>query len=78
MHTPAVYLISVLLFILSGLLLFAAASSWAKIARHREEKDEEPIPGATFRAAAGLTAASFGLLGAALLWAVALAFFVHV
>jgi hypothetical protein len=77
MHTPAVYMIAVLLFILSGLLLFSAGSSWAKIAQHRDDSDQ-PVPRATFRAAAGLTAASFGLLGAALLWAVSIAFFVHI
>jgi hypothetical protein len=78
MHGPAVYLISILLFVLAGLLLFAAGSSWAKIAQHRNDSDEQPIPNSSFRAAAGLTAASLGLLGAAILWASAVAFFLHV
>lgn len=73
MHGPAVYLISILLFVLTGLILFAAGSSWARVA-HRGE--DQPIPKAAFRAAAGLTAAALGLLGASILWAAAIAFFV--
>lgn len=77
MHTDAVYLIAILLFILSGLLLFAAGSSWAKVARHRNDP-EQRVPKQAFRAAAGLTAAALGLLGAAILWASALAFILQV
>lgn len=77
MHTPAVYLISALLFILSGLLLFAAGSSWARIAKQRSEADQH-IPKSAFRAAAGLTAAALSLLGASILWASGVAFFLHI
>jgi hypothetical protein len=76
MHGPAVYLISVLLFLLAGMLLFAAGSSWAKIAQHRD--DDEPISRASFRAAAGLTSAALVLLGAAVLWAALLVLVVQV
>lgn len=78
MFSPAIYLISVLLFLLSGFLLFAAGSSWAKVARHRSSSDDQSIPKASLRAAAGLTAAALGLLGAAILWAVVVAFVVEV
>jgi hypothetical protein len=78
MFSPAVYLISVLLFLLSGFLLFAAGSSWAKVARHRGCSDDQSVPKASLRAVAGLTAAALGLLGAAILWAVAVAFLVEV
>ena len=78
MHTPAVYLISVLLFILSGLLLFAAGSSWAKVAKHRDNIGQDAGSKPEFRAAAGLTAAALGLLGASILWAAALVFFLQV
>ena len=78
MHSVAVYLIAVVLFILSGLLLFAAGSAWAKVARHRESSEEPPLAKPGFRAAAGLTAAALGLLGAAILWALAIAFFLQV
>jgi hypothetical protein len=67
MHSDAVYLIAILLFILSGLLLFAAGSSWAKVARRRRGAGQL-VPRQAFRAAAGLTAAALGLLGAAILW----------
>ena len=77
MHTDAVYVIAILLFILSGLLLFAAGSSWAKVARHRNDP-EQRVPEQAFRAAAGLTAAALGLLGAAILWASAPAFILQV
>ena len=73
MHSDAIYLIAILLFILSGLLLFAAGSSWAKVARQRNDSDQR-VPRQAFRAAAGLTAAALGLLGAAILWASAIAF----
>lgn len=77
MHSDAVYLIAILLFILSGLLLFAAGSAWAKVARRRNDPDQ-PVPRQALRAAAGLTAAALGLLGAAILWASATAFMVQV
>lgn len=71
MHGPAVYVIAAFLFILAGLLLFAAASSWAKIARKRLD-----VPSDQLRAAAGLTAAALVLLGAATLWTIT-AFFLQ-
>lgn len=79
MHGPAVYAISVLLFVLAGVLLFAAGSSWAKVARHKNRTDGQPgAPTLDVRAAAGLTAAALILLGAALLWAAAVALFLNV
>ena len=78
MHGPAVYAIAIILFVLSGLLLFAAGSSWAKVARRSREGEDRPIPRVSIRAAAGLTAASLGLLGAAILWSSALVFFLRV
>ena len=71
MHGPAVYVISIILFVLAGLLLFGAGTAWLRIARRESSKNEHP--GTELRAAAGLTAAALDLLGAALLWAAALA-----
>lgn len=69
MHGAAANAISVLLFGLSGLLLLASASAWAKLARNRERPDERPsIPVHSFRSAAGMTAATFVMLGIAVAW----------
>lgn len=68
MHSPHSAL-TFFLFGLSGLFLIVAASQWAKLAAERERPNERPaIPVARFRSAAGVTAASLGLLGIALLW----------
>lgn len=69
MHSPAISALTVMLFGLSGLLLWAAASAWAKLAGGSEPPDQRPvIPVHAFRRAAGLTSAAFVMLGFAVVW----------
>jgi hypothetical protein len=69
MHGPAASALTALLFGLSGLLLFASASAWAKLGRDREAPGQRPaIPVRAFRFAAAITAAAFVMLALASCW----------
>ncbi|HYX46201.1 MAG TPA: hypothetical protein VE820_05205 [Sphingomicrobium sp.] len=64
---PAVPILSVVLFGLSGLLLLLSALSWSKVARETG-RDRPAISIQALRSAAGLTALSFVVLGIAACW----------
>jgi hypothetical protein len=75
MHGPAANALTVLLFGLAGLFLFAAAASWAKVAKERERPDQKPVvPVRALRSAAGITAAALTMLAIASVWLALLSF----
>lgn len=69
MHDATARALTVILWGLSGVLLFAAASAWAKVAKVRERSNERPeVRVSELRYAAGISAAALALLGITALW----------